>query len=546
MRPFFVNIGFVFTILCVRSSCTKMKFLHTIACVCILVLLSVASVSAQKSTDALRARDAYINGTTLQLQGNKHAEAILEFQQSLRYDTTAATMVAIAKSYLELRKVSLAKEYILDALRLDSAYTEAIELLAEILVYSGQYDEAIQEYEKIRVLKPTERQLYTLGRLYEPRDAQKAILVFEELVAKTNDVAVLRRLVDLYGRRKDYNGRLSAVMRATRIDSLDPDIASDAVSIAMKGGDFDTIQVILNRWHVSAASEEYKVRVWGSAMESMLNDSLFVYVHAKEIRGLFETVYTHYSKIWPLTSVSGAVAMVMSDTVWADKLFTLALQSPTVTSDCILQIGASYLTAHKPFLAQKVLQQGFAKAPNDARFPYLLAAVENQLERSKQARKLYAQAIQLDASYVDALLQLAMSYEQDDISDSSQLIYNRVLYLDPDNALACNNLAYSLAVQNKDLERARDLSWTSIQQSPNTPSYLDTYAWILYRLGDLDRAKMYIDRAILYGGNATHYEHLGDILFAQGDTTGAVSAWKKSLERDPDRSSVLQKLARTY
>ena len=50
-----------------------------------------------------QARSYLIAGTLLQQQ-NKYAASIIEFQEALRYDSSAAIEFAISKSYLEIRK----------------------------------------------------------------------------------------------------------------------------------------------------------------------------------------------------------------------------------------------------------------------------------------------------------------------------------------------------------------------------------------------------------------------------------------------------------
>ena len=94
------------------------------------------------------------------------------------------------------------------------------------------------------------------------------------------------------------------------------------------------------------------------------------------------------------------------------------------------------------------------------------------------------------------------------------------------------------------MSRAREMAWTALQQNPNNAAYLDTYAWILFQLGEYDRARTYIDQAVINGGNATHYEHLGDILEKTGEIDGAVRAWREALEREPDRPDLQQKIDR--
>lgn len=95
------------------------------------------------------------------------------------------------------------------------------------------------------------------------------------------------------------------------------------------------------------------------------------------------------------------------------------------------------------------------------------------------------------------------------------------------------------------MERARELSWQALQRMPSNPAYLDTYAWILFKLHDLDGARLYIEQAIrLGGGNVTHFDHLGDILEASNDRQGAIAAWRRALALDPNRTDIQQKIDR--
>ena len=74
--------------------------------------------------------------------------------------------------------------------------------------------------------------------------------------------------------------------------------------------------------------------------------------------------------------------------------------------------------------------------------------------------------------------------------------YEAVLRMDSRNILVMNNLAWNLCLIHKDLLRAEQLSRTTIMREPTNPIYLDTYAWIMYLLGDCQSALFYIERAI--------------------------------------------------
>ena len=80
--------------------------------------------------------------------------------------------------------------------------------------------------------------------------------------------------------------------------------------------------------------------------------------------------------------------------------------------------------------------------------------------------------------------------------DSGFDAFEKALLFNPENALALNNFAYFLAEEDKDLEKAKEMSFKSLELSGNNPTYLDTYAWILYKLGKYEDALEYITLAI--------------------------------------------------
>ena len=61
-------------------------------------------------------------------------------------------------------------------------------------------------------------------------------------------------------------------------------------------------------------------------------------------------------------------------------------------------------------------------------------------------------------------------------------------------------------------------------------TYLDTYAWVLYKQGKYNEALIWQRKALDAGGSgeAVLVEHLGDILFRTGDTAGALEQWRKA------------------
>jgi tetratricopeptide (TPR) repeat protein len=109
------------------------------------------------------------------------------------------------------------------------------------------------------------------------------------------------------------------------------------------------------------------------------------------------------------------------------------------------------------------------------------------------------------------------------------------LKLQPHNGTAMNNLAYLLAENNIQLDKAVEYSRRAFQISPADPVVLDTYAYALCRTGQFGQAEQYLRRAIqLSERNNTLtwdvYKHLGMALQGQKKNKEARTAFEKALE----------------
>ncbi|TLX77108.1 tetratricopeptide repeat protein [Labilibacter sediminis] len=120
--------------------------------------------------------------------------------------------------------------------------------------------------------------------------------------------------------------------------------------------------------------------------------------------------------------------------------------------------------------------------------------------------------------------------------------YQNALKVDENNVVVLNNYSYYLSVENQDLDKAERMISKCIELEPGNSTYLDTYAWVLFKRGRFFEAKYIIERAIDNGGDTSDVivEHYGDILYKNEDIDGAVIQWKKSLEMG-NKSEILTK-----
>jgi tetratricopeptide (TPR) repeat protein len=110
--------------------------------------------------------------------------------------------------------------------------------------------------------------------------------------------------------------------------------------------------------------------------------------------------------------------------------------------------------------------------------------------------------------------------------------FERVVKIDPQNYLAMNNYAYYLSLRSINLDVAEKLSSSVVQNNPNNSTYLDTYAWVLFKKKDFKLAKFYMESALSNSkeDSPVLIEHYGDILFFLNEKENALLQWKKSLK----------------
>ena len=133
------------------------------------------------------------------------------------------------------------------------------------------------------------------------------------------------------------------------------------------------------------------------------------------------------------------------------------------------------------------------------------------------------------------------SLNRDLESDSA---YEKSLKLDPENAFVLNNYSYYLSLRKVNLERAKQMSAYSNKLDPENESFMDTYAWILFQLGDYATAKTFQEKAVAKNPkSATLLEHYGDILIELGDKDKALEYWRKAKEAGSDSKTIDTKIA---
>ena len=130
-------------------------------------------------------------------------------------------------------------------------------------------------------------------------------------------------------------------------------------------------------------------------------------------------------------------------------------------------------------------------------------------------------------------------YHQKGIEDKAFAAYDSCLQWKDDNIGCLNNYAYYLSVKNIRLDDAEKMSLRTIKAEPDNPTYLDTYAWILFQQHRYEEAVTYIDRTLKNDADSSSVmlEHAGDIYYKAGHLDKALEFWQKALERFDNEAS---------
>jgi tetratricopeptide (TPR) repeat protein len=114
----------------------------------------------------------------------------------------------------------------------------------------------------------------------------------------------------------------------------------------------------------------------------------------------------------------------------------------------------------------------------------------------------------------------------------------------PNNATALNALGYTLANRTDRYEEARALLEKALRLSPNEPAILDSMGWVLYRLGEYQRALDLLTRAYAAFPDPEVAAHLGEVMWVSGNTGGAMNIWQGALSADPQHEALNATLER--
>ena len=153
---------------------------------------------------------------------------------------------------------------------------------------------------------------------------------------------------------------------------------------------------------------------------------------------------------------------------------------------------------------------------------------------SEEAYQLYSEVLSENPDNTDILYARSLLAERMDRLEDAERDMRHILSIDPDDSRTLNALGYTLADRTDRYDEALVYIEQALAMEPEDPAILDSMGWVQYRLGNLDVARDYLQRAYDMTGDGEIGAHLGEVLWMMNQRDAARSVWEESSKNAPD------------
>jgi tetratricopeptide (TPR) repeat protein len=191
--------------------------------------------------------------------------------------------------------------------------------------------------------------------------------------------------------------------------------------------------------------------------------------------------------------------------------------------------------------------QGDASVQDGTRRDAYLMEAELRQKDKQDAGELEVFARGL-AAYPDDLALLysrGLAWERRDNIGRAEADLRRILVIDPENVAALNALGYTLADRTTRYQEALELIDRARAAAPEDAAIIDSYGWVLYRLGRNAEALVELRRAYTLQKDPEIAAHVAEVLWVMGQKDEARRFFDEARKLDPNNRSLLRALEKT-
>jgi tetratricopeptide (TPR) repeat protein len=219
--------------------------------------------------------------------------------------------------------------------------------------------------------------------------------------------------------------------------------------------------------------------------------------------------------------------------------------------DLLLAMGNTAVRAGKHDLAIQCFNRVLAQTDKGPRQGDLHLRIGETYRRKGDANAAIQELQKARETLPDnvvVLKTLALVLDGAQRKPEARKIYEATLKLDPNDAVALNNLAFLLAETGGDLDDALTKAQRAKQLLPSLYEISDTLGWIYLKKNLADQAiDVFKDLVTKEPNHSTYHYHLGIAYSQKGDKTQALVQLREALKYNPakiEKDQIQQLIAR--
>jgi tetratricopeptide (TPR) repeat protein len=168
-----------------------------------------------------------------------------------------------------------------------------------------------------------------------------------------------------------------------------------------------------------------------------------------------------------------------------------------------------------------------------------IASLLTQGKRDAESYAILEETVNTLPNTPEIIYDFAMVAERMKKLDVMERELRKLIQVKPDYAPAYNALGYSFADRNINLQEAHTLIEKALLLSPNDHYIMDSMGWVHYRMGSLEKALDYLQKAYAKQTDPEIAAHLGEVLWQKGKRDEAIKTWEEALQTHPDNEVLL-------
>ncbi|MBN1291460.1 MAG: tetratricopeptide repeat protein [Candidatus Latescibacteria bacterium] len=440
------------------------------------------------------------------------AEALIMYMK-LSDEKDFSNTIKLAQFYFSSGKAADAKKILLSYIK--EKETPAFEMMqvAEVLAANGFTDDAISIYSRIIERDPSDEDAWIkMGSVYSIEGrADEAEQVFREAVEKNPDsVRLMVAIGNQCLEKNDWECAIKWFEKAVAAGEEHEQLKKTLCALYFYAGREDEAQALFNSLKESGEDD--------SALYFSLGKSMNYLERYEEALGYYSTGLSKIEDKYPEDRLLNVYVGMVQSLVKLDRY-----------EDAITLIR----------------KDANSKIENKTALKLVEANLYLDLKRYDDAIAILEWLSTSDPENIHFMIRLSLAYDVSKQFNKAEDVLLKVLKINPDHALALNNLAYMYMENETNINKAITMVKRALVLDPNNGAYLDTLGWGYYKKGDYKEARKHVENALKIADiqdKGVIFEHLGDIMLKLGNKKEAAEAYNNAIEHGEDREKIQPKL----